>query len=383
MQIRNISLLAFLFLAACATPPTEPDKTQQPLKLTPVSFGSLDGWSSDDMQGAVDAFRKSCARIVKRNPAEDFGPDKAYGTYGDWQPACRQVFLMQSVQPQAFFEQWFTPWQVSAGEEPEGLFTGYYEAALKGSRTRQGPYQTPLLKKPADLVMVNLGEFRDELKGQRIAGRVTDGYLKPYEDRAAIEAGKLSGAEPLVWVDDPVGAFFLHIQGSGRIDLDDGTSMRAGYDGQNGHIYYAVGRELVKRGEMEKEDVSMQSIRAWLEAHPDQAQGFMNLNKSYIFFRELKEGGPEGAEGIVLTPERSLAVDRTRIPYGAPLWVQTEAPGGSGDAIARLMVAQDTGGAITGTVRGDYFWGYGPRAEAMAGAMKSKGRYWILLPREK
>lgn len=371
-----ISLILVVFLSACAGVKT-PEKG--PLTLKPASFSDLEGWRGDDHAAALAAFRKSCTRILKQDPGKAFGP--VGGTYGDWQPACREAASVDPARAKDFFERHFRPWQALAGQDPEGLFTGYYEASLRGSRTPYGPYQTPLLARPADLVMVDLGEFRDELKGQRIAGRVVGAYLKPYEDRAAIEAGALKNAQALAWVDDPVDAFFLHIQGSGIVELAEGGELRVGFDGQNGHPYYAIGRELVKRGELPKEDVSLQSIRAWLAAHPGQARSLMDTNRSYIFFKELAEGeGPQGGEGVALTPLRSLAVDRTQIPYGAPLWLEAAAPTPTADPIQRLMIAQDTGGAIVGAVRGDVFWGHGPQAEAMAGPMKSKGRYWLLLP---
>ena len=233
------------------------------------------------------------------------------------------------------------------------------------------------------LVMVNLGEFRDELKGERIAGRVRDGRLKPYESHAEILSGQLPVEQDraLVWVDSAIDAFFLQIQGSGIVSLDDGTIMRVGYAGQNGHPYYAIGRELVKRGELTKDKVSLQTIRSWLQAHPDQAQDVMTLNKSYVFFQEQKSEGPKGGEGVALTARRSLAVDHSIIPYGMPVWLQAEAPDHTIDTINRLMVTQDTGGAIRGAVRGDFFWGYGTQAEYYAGKMKSQGRYWFLLPK--
>lgn len=283
----------------------------------------------------------------------------------------------------AFFAQNFVPYQVTAGLNPTGTFTGYYEAALKGSLTRKGPYQYPLRARPNDLVMVNLGEFRDELKGQRIAGRVKGGKLKPYETHAEITAGRMPASQDktLVWVDSAVDAFFIQIQGSGIVTLDNGRLMRVGYAGQNGHPYYAIGRELVKRGELAKRDVSMQSIRAWLDQNPDQAQDLMQTNKSYVFFKELKSEGPVGGQGVALTPMRSLAIDHSLVPYGMPVWVDIEPAVEGGSVIQRLMVTQDTGGAIRGPVRGDFFWGYGPQAEKMAGAMNSKGRYWFLLPK--
>jgi membrane-bound lytic murein transglycosylase A len=382
-MLHNISRFllpaALLLLSACGT--TAPEKESAPLVLRPASFNDLPGWADDNQTEALAAFRRSCARILKKDPDQLFGSDKRTGTYGDWQAPCRAA--TSSTDAKEFFTHWFTPWQATAAGDEEGLFTGYYEASLKGSRTRHGVYQHPLYKYPDDLVMVDLGEFRDSLKGERIAGRVVGGKLKPYEDRAAIEAGKLPDKDrlALVWVDDPIDSFFLHVQGSGRILLDDGTQMRVGYAGQNGHVYYAIGRELIKRGEMEKDNVSMQSIRAWLDAHPSEAEELMNTNKSYVFFQEAKDAGPLGGEGVALTPGRSLAVDRTRIPYGTPLWLVTESPASGEQPFERLMVAQDTGGAIRGPVRGDVFWGYGPRAEELAGVMKARGGYWLLLPR--
>lgn len=371
-----------LFLHACATPEDDKSVTDQtaiPPTLTVASYRELPGWQSEDWKDFDTALTRSCERIARRAPESAFSGNPLYGTNHQWQVACEAYTSVDKVDPaatRAFFEAYFTPYSVTRGVDKDGLFTGYYESSLRGSRTRSAEYNIPLHARPDDLVMVNLGEFRDELKGQRIAGRVTDGNLKPYETRAEILAGKLKDEKVLVWVDDPVEAFFVQVQGSGVVQLDDGSIMRIGYAGQNGHIYYAIGRELVKRGVMPKEDVSMQSIRAWLEANPAQADELMNTNKSYVFFREIVGDGPIGGEGIALTPLRSLAIDHGKFPYGFPVWLQTDHP-----PLQRMMMAQDTGGAIKGAVRGDVFWGYGDEAEKMAGAMKSPGRYWILLPK--
>ncbi|QQG36416.1 MAG: murein transglycosylase A [Micavibrio aeruginosavorus] len=383
------SLLVFLLtLSACAT--TEPSSRyapeDAPLVVRPVLFSDLPGWGNDDLSGAIEALGRSCSKIMTQDPEKPFGDPVWNLSAGSWSGACGRIEngkLKPGAfdNPRAFFEFYFTPYEATAGNYRHGLFTGYYEAALKGSRAPGGPYQTALLQRPDDLIMVELGDFRETLKGQRIAGRVVNGSLKPYETRAEIETGKLLAARPLVWVDDPVGAFFLHIQGSGRILLDDGGEMRVGYAAQNGHMYYAIGRELVKRGLMVKEDVSMQSIRAWLESHPSEAKEFMNLNPSYIFFKEIKEEGPLGAQNVPLTAGRSLAVDRTKIPYGLPLWLDILQPIPTIERLQRLVIAQDTGGAIKGPIRGDYFWGYGEDAEHNAGLMKATGRYWLLLPR--
>jgi membrane-bound lytic murein transglycosylase A len=389
MKIRTLLLTVSVVLSACSTTPTAPTEkaSQYPaddaaLTITPVNFAALPGWETDKLDGTIEALGRSCAKLKAQDQTKAFGDPAWNISVGDWAPACSKIESGQAAaDPRAFFQFFFTPYETTSGSYKEGLFTGYYEAALKGSRTRSATYNTPLLKRPDDLVMVELGEFRDTLKGQRIAGRVVNGALKPYETRADIEAGKLKDAVPLVYVDDPVDAFFLQVQGSGRVMLDDGTEMRVGYAAQNGHVYYAIGRELVKRNLMNKEDVSMQSIRDWLETHPDQAAEFMNLNPSYVFFDELKGEGPLGAQNVALTPARSMAVDRTKVPYSTPLWLDIKEPiPGKGD-LQRLVIAQDTGGAIKGPIRGDFYWGYGPEATHNAGLMKATGRYWLLLPR--
>ncbi len=383
MRLSYFLIVLCLTVVGCAQ--ITPEDVKPQLTLKQVGFRELPGWQNDDMQTAAAAFSKSCTRILKAPPDKQFGALKEAGSYKDWQTPCREFLALENPAPEAlhiFFERYFSPFSVTGGGEPEGLFTGYYEASLKGSLTKQGPYRYPLHTRPDDLVMVQLGDFREELKGQRIAGRVIDGNLKPYESREQIVAGKWPhNDEVLVWVDNAVDAFFVQIQGSGIVELDDGSTLRIGYAGQNGHPYYAIGRELIKREELTAENVSMQSIREWLAAHPDEADEIMNTNKSYVFFTKLDGEGPIGGEGVALTAGRSLAIDRSLLSYGMPVWVDIKEPvPGTGD-LTRLMVMQDTGGAITGPVRGDVFWGFGARAETLAGPMKSKGRYWVLLPK--
>ena len=237
----------------------------------------------------------------------------------------------------------------------------------------------PLYTQPRDLVMVDLGRFRDDLRGRRVAGRVRGGSLDVYDDRQAIAAGSLAGRGlEIVWVDDAVDAFFLHIQGSGRIELDDGSVLRVGYSAQNGHSYHAIGRTLIDLGEMELAEVSLQSIDAWLRANPDRAAEVMATNPSYVFFREIRGEGPVGAQGVALTTERSLAVDRLHLPLGVPVWLDAMVPAAAPEAPDErrqwLLVAQDTGGAIRGAVRGDVYWGSGERAKSIAGRMAHRGR---------
>ena len=378
--LRFSLLFSLILLSACGIT----EKSTE-LKLTPVAFSSLPGWGSDDFITWVEAFDRSCQRIARKPPGARFGILQEAGSIGEWQQVCFDFLSLNTGDRQvlqSFFENRFTPHQISAGDEPTGLFTGYYEASLTEALTAQQPYVIPLHKRPDDLVMVQLGEFRDSLKGQRIAGRVINGRLRPYESRAEIVSGRWPHDDQvLVWVDSPVDAFFVQIQGSGLVQLDDGSLMRIGYAGQNGHVYYAIGRELIQLGELTKETVSMQSIREWLKTNPERADEIMNTNKSYVFFREIAGEGPIGGEGVALTAERSLAVDRSLLPYGLPLWVSIEPPKEGYPPVQRLMIAQDTGGAIRGPVRGDVFWGHGKEAEKLAGHMKSEGQYWALLPR--
>lgn len=382
-----IALFPVLFITACVSTGVSTNiEHPNNLVLIDSGFESLPNWNNENFKNFAIAYQRSCDPILKRNSQDFFGKETIFGKNQQWQIACRKfqkINQNNTKDIKLFFEQNFTPYKAMAGKNPKGLFTGYYEASLNGSLTRKGQYQYPLHERPEDLVMVNLGEFRDELKGQRIAGRVKSGQLKPYETHAEIVSGKMPKDQEkvLVWVDSAVDAFFIQIQGSGIVTLDNGELMRVGYAGQNGHPYYAIGRELVKRGELEKDSVSMQSIRQWLEQHADQAQDLMQTNKSYVFFKKLEGDGPIGGQGVALTPERSLAIDRSIIPYGVPVWLDLEGFDGHQESIRRLMITQDTGGAIRGAVRGDFFWGYGGVAEKMAGNMNSKGSYWLLLPK--
>ncbi|MGA1856663.1 murein transglycosylase A [Azospirillum sp. 11R-A] len=373
-----------LLFSACA-PKEEVKPPPDALTLAPLSFADLTGWRSDPVAQAVPALARSCARF-KSLPADRIvGPNGVAGTIADWQGPCARLADLppgDDAAARAFFEQNFTPYAAGNNGSRDGLFTGYYEAELEGSLRPDPAYPVPLYRRPPDLVMVDLGDFSDRWKGERTAGRVVDGKLKPYEDRAAIVAGSLKGKGlELVWVKDPIGAFFLQIQGSGRIRMADGSETRIGYAAQNGHKYVAIGKELIDRGALKREEVSLQTIRAWLLAHPDQAAAVMNVNPSYVFFQTLTGDGPNGAQGVALTPGRSLAVDSKFMPYGVPVWLDAEDPVDAGQRLQRLLVAQDTGGAIRGPVRGDVFWGHGAEAEHRAGLMKSRGSYVLLLPK--
>jgi membrane-bound lytic murein transglycosylase A len=386
VYVRSVGYEVIPLDASLLWPKVEPaDPPADAIRFSVASFEDLAGWEDDDLGEALPAFRASCRRWERLGSESRTGdPEVGFGTVAEWKPVCDAVAGSQADRTalESKLRELLTPLSISNHEEPEGLFTGYYEASLRGSRRRHGPYTVPLHSHPPDLVTVDLGEFRPELKGTRIAGTVVGSRLQPFADRQAILGGALKGRGlEILWVDDAADAFFLHIQGSGRVELDDGTSVRLGYAGQNGHAYTAIGRELIERGLIPREEMSMQAIRGWLAANQDQAETLMNSNASYVFQREIRGAGPLGAMGIPLTPERSLAVDRRFVPLGVPLWLEAEAPYVGAPEIRRLVVAQDTGGAIRGPVRGDLYWGHGPRAEEMAGPMKSRGRLWMLAPR--
>ncbi len=371
-------LLTLLLLASCVTAPPPPAR----LTLAPARFDDLAGWNSDHLADTLVAFQKSCAELSKRDDGATLGPASLGLKAGDFRAACAAAAqtATDDSAAHAFFEHYFTPYLAANNDKADGLFTGYYEPLLNGARQRGGDYQTAILKRPPDLVMVDLGRFRPAWRGERIAGRVRSGTLVPYESRAEIENGALDRMHlELLWVDDPVAAFFLQVQGSGRVKLADGSTVRVGYDGQNGQPYVAIGKLLVARGELSQDTVSLQTITAWIKAHPQDGAALMDQNPSYVFFREMSGDGPIGSEGVALTPGRSLAVDRNFIPLGTPLFIVAT---DNGAALQRLMVAQDTGGAIAGPVRGDVFWGFGPDAELKAGGMHAPGRYYLLLPKD-
>jgi membrane-bound lytic murein transglycosylase A len=340
--------------------------------LTPTTFSALPGWQQDDVRQAWPAFVSSCAVLSKKD---------------DWKAACaaaRAVDGRDAAAVRAFFETWFIPNQLRAEDGADtGLITGYYEPMLYGARKRGGAYQTPLYQVPDDLVTVDLASVYPALKGMRLRGRLVGKKVVPYGTRAEIARADVPGKE-LVWVNDPVEAFFLEVQGSGRVQLDTGERVRIAYADQNGHPYKAIGKWLIEQGELTPATVSAQSIKAWIVAHPQRRDELFNVNPSYIFFKEERlpdaSVGPKGALGVALTPARSVAVDPAFIPLGAPVFLATT-EAGSTRPMQRLMMAQDTGGAIKGAVRADFFYGFGTDAAHKAGLMKQRGAVWVLLPK--
>jgi membrane-bound lytic murein transglycosylase A len=389
--MRLVLAAALLGLAACAQgpalAPAKPSISGAPItgpsaSFRAVDFRALKGWDADDPSQALPALKRSCERLMRQGDDAIVGPNGIAGRVRDWRAPCSQIaVLTRSTPPEMrrILEAHFRPWALEDGSD--GLFTGYYEPELNGSRRPAPSYSAPLYRRPPDLVMVELGEFRADYRGQRIAGKVVNGQLRPYASRAEIDAGALNGKNlEFLWLSDPIDAFFLAIQGSGRVKLTDGSITRVGYEAQNGHAYFAIGRELVRRGVMSADQVSMQSIRAWLAANPKEAPAVLATNPSYIFFREITGDGPIGSQGVVLTPGRSIAIDPTHAPMGAPIWLEADDASALIGSFQRLMVAQDTGGAIKGAVRGDVFWGSGAEPGERAGVMKARGRWFIFLP---
>ncbi|WP_312512708.1 murein transglycosylase A [Massilia sp.] len=356
------------------SPPPAPETPPAPVApLTPTTFSALPGWQQDDVRQAWPAFMQSCSVLASRA--------------AEWKTPCaaaRSVAASDAGAVRGFFEEYFVPHQVRNPDGSDnGLVTGYYEAMLYGSRKRGGAYQTPLYRVPEDLITVDLGSIYPDLKGRRLRGRLQGKTVIPYQSRAEIDRAPLSGKE-LLWVNDPVEAFFLEVQGSGRVQLDSGETVRVGYADQNGHPYKAIGRWFVEQGILPSNQVSGQSIRSWIAANPARRQELFNVNPSYIFFREEKVSdpnvGPRGALNVPLTPGRSVAIDRSILPLGAPIWLSTTMPK-DGTTLQRLVMGQDVGGAIRGAVRADFFFGFGPEAVENAGLMKQSGALWVLLPK--
>ena len=366
-----------VWLAACTTtPPVIPETEQMPMEeRQQVSFSDLPGWKSDNLKDVLPAFRKSCRAIGKKK---------------DWQDVCAKAYDIDENDTfaiRSFFETHFIPYRIANENGSEtGLATGYFEPLLQGSRVRKGKFRTALYRQPDDLLVIDLASAYPQLKGLRLRGKLDGNRVVPYETRAEIEkSGKLAGHE-IVWVDDVLDAFFLEIQGSGRVYIpESGETIRLAYANQNGRPYRSIGRYLLDRGELKPGQASSQQIRQWIRRNPERLREVLDSNPSYVFFREERiddpSEGPKGALGVPLTPERSIAIDPRHIPLGAPVFVDTTRPYSS-VPLQKLMLAQDTGGAIRGAVRADYFWGFGPQAGEMAGKMKQKLKVWLLLPKQ-
>ncbi|MFO1184714.1 MAG: MltA domain-containing protein [Bauldia sp.] len=351
--------------------------------LRRVTFAALAGWPQDDHRAALQAFRRSAAVVAAAPPKTRRLNIAGAAVVRAAQAALALPGPLERSAAQAFFEDNFAPYDVHP-PKGRGFFTGYYEPVVAGSLARAPGFTVPLYRRPPDLADVDDANRPAGWDPEIRFARRTAAGLSEFPDRRAIEAGALAGQGlELVWLNDPVDVFFIHIQGSARVRLADGRTIRLTFDGKSGHPYTAIGKVLIDRGEIARADVTMASIRAWLSAHPNDAPGVMAENRSFIFFKEIAVAdpalGPVAAAGVALTPGRSLAVDRTLHTFGSPVWVETEAPDGP---FRRLMFADDTGSAILGPARGDIFFGTGDAAAALAGAMKSPGRFVLLVPRQ-
>ena len=372
-------------LASQAPPATRPKRADETpeLVLEPAELSDLEGWNDD----SLDGFARGAGADLRQIATRDDADQGVAGSPADWKRVCERAAAATgpAALRQVLAEE-LRPWAMRDRDRDQGLLTGYYEPLLHGSLRRTERYTVPLYLRPPELVDIDLGAFRDDLRGRRLAGVVRGGRLVPFADRAGVEQGALAGRDlELLWVDDPIDAFFLHIQGSGRVELADGTQLRVGYAAQNGHPYVAIGRELVARGALALEDVTMQSIRAWLESTPARPpRSCARIRRSSSSASSTK-AGPVGSAGAVLEPYRSIAVDTAFLPKGVPVWIEGAWPSPSAEQpdrpLRRLVVAQDTGGAIRGPLRADLFCGHGEEAAAVAGRLKHPVKMWLLLPR--
>lgn len=355
-------------------------------RLEPLSFQDLEGWKDDDHAAAFQAFLRSC-RALDASAAE-LRP--AQVPQSDLLTVCREALKtpgLAKAEARRFFETHFLPFAV-VPHAGNGFLTGYYEPEFQGSRTPDASYRVPLLDRPKDLVTIPQGETLPGLEqGLQAARRTKDGY-EPYPDRAAIEEGALGPlAKPIVYLREPGEAFILHVQGSARIRLTDGSVMRVAYAGRNGRPYTSIGRLLVQQGEMDLESMTLEKLMGWLKDNPEPAKALMRQNQSYIFFREASElapeDGPIGGAGTSLVAGRSLAVDRSLWTYGLPVWLDGQLPvtHETAEPLRRLMIAQDTGSAIVGPARGDFFFGSGEEAGRRAGFLRHAVRFVVLQPK--
>lgn len=374
----KLALLPLVFLAACTVVP-KPVVLIQPV-VPPIvppaapfavsKWEMLPDWLTTDLHPSWAAFLQSC-RALKHKP--------------DWREVCARADALAQPDNEAlrsFFEDAFTPYQVfNPDGSASGLITGYYEPRLSGSRVKTARFKYPLYAAPDDLLTIDLSEVYPQLKSLRLRGRLEGRHVVPYYSRAEIDGGR-GEQRVLFWVDNAVELFFLQIQGSGRIELADGRLIKVGYADQNGRPYVSIGKKLIEMGELTADQASMQGIKHWAAQNPAKLAGLLEQNPSYVFFRELPENlsAPLGALGVPLTDAYSIAIDPRTIPLGLPVFLSTTYPN-TAEPLNRLMLAQDTGGAIRGAVRADFFWGFGDQAGAQAGRMKQAGQMWVLFPK--
>lgn len=362
---------------ACPKCPSVPEVAASAPAAAPfreAGWAELPDWQRDELTQAWPGLLASCRAM--RQPE----------TKAAWAATCEAALALGAKPGNAairqFIESRLAPWQIiNADGSTEGLITGYYEPLIRGSHWKSAKFAVPVHAVPDDILSLDLAEVYPETKSLRLRGRLDGKKVLPYWSRAQIEAqGERFPAKTLLWAADPVEFFFLQVQGSGQVEFSDGSRVRIAYADQNGHPYKSIGRWLVEHGELKLEQASMGGIQAWVRAHPQRLSELLNANPSYVFFREeVANGeGPKGSLGVPLAAGRAIAVDPRSVPLGAPVFLAANAPDGS--RLQRLVMAQDTGGAIRGRVRADFFWGFGAEAGAQAGRMRSQGRMWLLWP---
>ncbi len=380
MRIPLLSLVSLLGVALSLHAASASELTPAFSQIKPIGFDRLSGWQFDALEEAWPAWLRSCKALSKRGSpfealcaqAQALGTDAPGG-------------IPDRLAVRTYFETHFQPYLVFDPRAPEretNTITGYYEPLVRGARSKEGPYRYPLYRVPPDLINVQLETVYPELRPLRLRGRLQGGQLVPYPTRGEIERQSLLKGQEIIWLDDPIDAFFMQVQGSGRVQLPDGSSMRLGYANQNGHPYQSIGKWLVDKGELSLSQASMQGIKAWLARNPGRQDELLHQNPSLVFFRELPDAGdptegPLGSFGVPLTAGRSIAVDPRFIPLGLPVILNTAFADG---AAQRLVMAQDTGSAIQGPHRADFFFGSGAAAGELAGRMKSQGQLIVLLP---
>ncbi len=381
------AMVLVLALAGCAAPPPPAPVTPAPatpvprapvVSYEPAAWSALPGWRTDELAAAWPAFLASC---------------KALRSRPQWSAPCAQALAVPAG-PRAireYFERHFQPWRIvrndAAGRADQGLITGYFEPLLKGSRHPSARYTAPLYSPPPDLLTVDLSSLYPELAGKRVRGRLQGSTVVPYYTRAQLAQDPALKGREIIWIDNALDAFMLEVQGSGKVQLPDGSMIRVEYADQNGHPYHSIGRYLVSRGALTVQQATMPGIRAWLEAHPERLEEVLDANPSVVFFKEAPLGdpgvGPRGAQGVALTAGRSIAVDPVYVPLGTPVFLSTMLPpGAGGKPLQRLVMAQDTGGAIAGAPRADFFFGTGAGAARLAGQMREQGALWVLWPKD-
>ncbi|MES2218797.1 MAG: MltA domain-containing protein [Pseudomonadota bacterium] len=389
--MKKLVLMVISILIVLATMASISRFSNPNVKVTLVKtrFAQLPAWNRDHQGVALLAFQHSCQEILKRNPYTLFSNLAHAGTVGYWQQACLaadKISANDLPRARMFFETWFEPYRINDSYHRRSLFTGYYLPLLHGSLRPDQHYNVPIYALPNDLIKINLGLFKPALNGITLVAQQRNNQLYPYPARAEINAGAIiKSARVLLWADNPLDVFFAQIQGSALVELPDHQQLLISYAGTNGRPYTPIGNVLIANKVLTKKMVSMQTIRDWLTQHSNATDAVLNKNASYIFFSVTKASPAQGSEHVPLLPGRSIAVDNSVIPYGAPLWINTTAPQRNATVavpLQRLLIAQDTGGAIKGTVRGDVYWGAGEEAAYIAGHMQSAGQLWILLPRQ-